>query len=163
MLVVCIKDIRIFDKRVFLKGKLYDTEELPSAIGNLPFSINFDDSEYFKEYHRKFNDYQTVSYHDRSKNGNRYGKVTDFRYNNGRGIYTVCFEDGHNEFLSSTDLTPVETYYFINSSGEIHLQYEGKNPKRDRFCTIINNRFSTYVEAEKYLHSLYQNKKTEIK
>ena len=162
MIVKCIKYIRILDKRIFLKDELYDTKKLPYAIANLPFSINFDDGEYFKEYHRKFGDYQAVSYHDRSKKCLLYGKVTDFKLN-GRGIYTVRFEDGHDEFLSSTDLTPVETYYFINSSGEIHFQYEGKKPKRDRFCTIINNRFSTYVEAEKYLHSLYQNKQTETK
>lgn len=162
MIVSCIKDVRILDKRIFLKGELYDTEKLPSAIANLPFSINFDDGEYFKEYHRKFGDYQAVSYHDRSKKCLRYGKVTDFKLN-GRGIYTVRFEDGHDEFLSSTDLTPVETYFFINSEGKIHLQYEGKNPNRDRFCAIINNRFSTQAEAAKHLHSLYQNKKTETK
>lgn len=162
MIVKCIKEVRILDKRIFLKDELYDTEKLPYAIANLPFSINFDDREYFEEYHRKFKDYQAVSYHDRSKKCLRYGKVTDFKFN-GRGIYTVRFEDGHDEFLSSTDLTPVETYFFINSEGKIHFQYEGKNPSRDRFCAIINNRFSTQAEAEKYLHSLYQNKKTETK
>ena len=162
MIVKCIKEVRILDNRIFSKGELYDTKKLPCAIANQPFSINFDNGEYFEEYHRKFNDYQTVSYHDRNKKGIRYGKVMDFRPN-GRGTYTVRFEDGHTEFLSPTDLTPVETYFFINSEGEIHFQYEGKNPNRDRFCAIINNRFSTHAEAEKYLHSLYQNKKTEIK
>lgn len=162
MIVKCIKDIRILDKRIFLKGELYDTKKLPCAIANLPFSINFDDREYFEEHHRKFDDYQAVSYHDRSKNAVLYGKVTDFRPI-GRGTYTVRFESGRIERLESPDLTPVETYFFINSEGEIHFQYEGKNPNRDRFCAIINNRFSTHAEAEKYLHSLYQNKKTEIK
>ena len=162
MIVKCLKDVRILDNRIFLKGELYDTKKLPCAIANLPFSINFDDREYFEEYHRKFDDYQAVSYHDRSKKCLRYGKVTDFKLN-GRGIYTVRFEDGHDEFLSSTDLTPVETYFFINSEGKIHLQYEGKNPSRDRFCAIINNRFSTQAEAEKYLHSLYHNEKTKTK
>lgn len=162
MIVKCIKDIRILDKRIFLKDELYDTKKLPYAIANLPFSINFDDGEYFKEYHRKFGDSQAVSYHDRSKNTILYGKVTDFKPI-GRGTYTVRFESGRIERLESPDLTPVETYFFINSEGEIHFQYEGKNPSRDRFCAIINNRFSTQAEAEKYLHSLYQNKKTEIK
>ena len=162
MIVKCIKDIRILDKRIFLKDELYDTKKLPYAIANLPFSINFDDREYFEEYHRKFDDYQAVSYHDRSKNAVLYGKVTDFRPI-GRGTYTVRFESGRIERLESPDLTPVETYFFINSEGKIHFQYEGKNPSRDRFCAIINNRFSTQAEAEKYLHSLYQNKKTEIK
>lgn len=162
MIVKCIKDVRILNNRIFLKDELYDTKKLPCAIANLPFSINFDDGEYFEEYHRKFNNYQAVSYHDRIKKGIRYGKVIDFRPN-GRGTYTVCFEDGHTEFLSPTDLTPVETYYFINSSGEIHLQYEGKNPNRDRFCTIINNRFSTQLEAEKYLDSLYHNEEAKTK
>ena len=41
MIVKCIKDIRILDKRIFLKGELYDTKKLPCAIANLPFSINF--------------------------------------------------------------------------------------------------------------------------
>lgn len=162
MIVKCIKDIRILDKRIFLKGELYDTKKLPCVIANLPFSINFDDREYFQEYSRRFKDYQAVSYHDRSKNTVLYGKVTDFRPI-GRGTYTVRFESGRIERLESPDLTPVETYFFINSEGEIHFQYEGKNPNRDRFCAIINNRFSTHAEAEKYLHSLYQNKKTEIK
>ena len=162
MIVKCIKEVSILGKRIFLKGELYDTKKLPCVIANLPLDINFNDGTYFQEYSRRFKDYQAVSYHDRSKKCLRYGKVTDFKLN-GRGIYTVRFEDGHDEFLSSTDLTPVETYFFINSEGEIHFQYEGKNPNRDRFCAIINNRFSTHAEAEKYLHSLYQNKKTEIK
>lgn len=158
MIVKCIKEVSILGKRIFLKGELYDTKKLPCVIANLPLDINFNDGTYFQEYSRRFKDYQAVSYHDRSKKCLRYGKVTDFKLN-GRGIYTVRFEDGHDEFLSSTDLTPVETYFFINSEGEIHFQYEGKNPNRDRFCAIINNRFSTHAEAEKYLHSLYQNKK----
>ena len=162
MIVKCIKEVSILGKRIFLKGELYDTKKLPCVIANLPLDINFNDGTYFQEYSRRFKDYQAVSYHDRSKKCLRYGKVTDFKLN-GRGIYTVRFEDGHDEFLSSTDLTPVETYFFINSEGKIHFQYEGKNPSRDRFCAIINNRFSTQAEAEKYLHSLYQNKKTEIK
>lgn len=162
MIVRCIKDVSILGKRIFLKDELYDTKKLPCVIANLPFSINFDDREYFEEYHRKFDDYQAVSYHDRSKNAVRYGKVTDFKLN-GRGTYTVRFESGRIERLESPDLTPVETYFFINSEGKIHLQYEGKNPNRDRFCAIINNRFSTHAEAEKYLDSLYHNKKTEIK
>ena len=40
MIVKCIKEVRILDKRIFLKGELYDTKKLPCAIANLPLNIN---------------------------------------------------------------------------------------------------------------------------
>ena len=36
MIVKCLKDVRILDNRIFLKGELYDTKKLPCAIANLP-------------------------------------------------------------------------------------------------------------------------------
>ena len=50
----------------------------------------------------------------------------------------------------ASKIVPIDTYYFINSSGEIHLAEAG-NAKADIFRTKIGNVFATKEDAEKRL------------
>ena len=50
----------------------------------------------------------------------------------------------------ASKIVPVDTYYFINSSGEIHLAEAG-NSKADNFRTKLGNVFATKEDAEKRL------------
>ena len=51
----------------------------------------------------------------------------------------------------ASKIVPIETYYFINSSEEIHLAEAG-NSKADNFRTKLGNVFATKEDAEKKLN-----------
>ena len=53
-------------------------------------------------------------------------------------------------YALASKIVPIDTYYFINSSGEIHLAEAG-NAKADNFRTKSGNVFATKEDAEKRL------------
>ena len=57
----------------------------------------------------------------------------------------------------ASKIVPIDTYYFINSSGEIHLAEAG-NAKADNFRTKSGNVFATKEDAEKRLDYILNGK-----
>ena len=57
----------------------------------------------------------------------------------------------------ASKIEPIDTYYFINSSGEIHLAEAG-NAKSDNFRTKSGNVFATKEDAEKRLDYILSGK-----
>ena len=57
----------------------------------------------------------------------------------------------------ASKIVPIDTYYFINSSGEIHLAEAG-NVKADNFRTKSGNVFATKEDAEKRLDYILSGK-----
>lgn len=57
----------------------------------------------------------------------------------------------------ASKIVPIDTYYFINSSGEIHLAEAG-NAKADNFRTKSGNVFATKEDAEKRLDYILSGK-----
>ena len=60
-------------------------------------------------------------------------------------------------YALASKIVPIDTYYFINSSGEIHLAEAG-NAKADIFRTKIGNVFATKEDAEKRLDYILSGK-----
>ena len=60
-------------------------------------------------------------------------------------------------YALASKIVPIDTYYFINSSGEIHLAEAG-NAKADNFRTKSGNVFATKEDAEKRLDYILSGK-----
>ena len=60
-------------------------------------------------------------------------------------------------YALASKIVPIDTYYFINSSGEIHLAEAG-NVKADNFRTKLGNVFATKEDAEKRLDYILSGK-----
>ena len=60
-------------------------------------------------------------------------------------------------YALASKIVPIDTYYFINSSGEIHLAEAG-NAKADNFRTKSGNVFATKEDAEKRLDYILNEK-----
>ena len=60
-------------------------------------------------------------------------------------------------YALASKIVPIDTYYFINSSGEIHLAEAG-NAKADNFRTKSGNVFATKEDAEKRLDYILNGK-----
>ena len=80
--------------------------------------------------------------------------VTDARY-----ILCKSYTDKKSRRFHAlaSKIVPIDTYYFINSSGEIHLAEAG-NAKADNFRTKSGNVFATKEDAEKRLDYILSGK-----
>lgn len=150
MKVICIKSIKLFDKTLFAKGSIIDTEEKPSIAGRIPVTIDYTNKEYFKEFVQDFVKGDYVSYN--TTKGKLYGEVIKFDHH--RKEYSVRLENGSIINTKVGQLVKAFSYFFINSEGEVHKQIAGKNKKRDNFCRLANIMFETKEDATKRLREI---------
>ena len=76
-------------------------------------------------------------------------------------MYTLCKSYTNKKSKKfhalSSKIFPIDTYYFINSSGEIHLA-EAVNAKADNFRKKSGNVFATKEDAKKRLDYILNGK-----
>lgn len=147
----CIKNIKIFDRIILREGELIDIDNPPTY--NIPFlHIDFNDTEYFSKYVTTYNLGQWVQLKPKSL----YGYVTAF--NPKTMLYTIHIEAyNRTKEVHEIDMYPVDLYYFINTKGQIHGAFTGKDKERDAFTKQTNNQFNTKEEAKKALKKIWGN------
>ena len=149
----CIKNIEIFDRVIFSKGMLIDADNLSAYYRAVPFLyIDFNNKEYFDKYIPTYNIGQWV----RLDYESLYGYVTGFIPKT--KTYIVYIEDyNQTREVCENQMHPVDLYYFINTKGQVHRAFTGRNEERDAFTKQTNNQFSTKEEAKKVLKELWEN------
>ena len=117
-----------------------------------PIAFDFDNDEYFVEYTPKFKNGMSIIFTDKLGR-KKYGHVV--KYSVRGDLYGVMLENEKvPRGVKEKNLTLAKQYYFINSQGDIHRTYEGKDSKRDKYTKATNNQFETQQEAERVLNIL---------
>ena len=80
-------------------------------------------------------------------------------------VYVLCksYTDQKSKkiHVRASRIVPIDTYYFISSTGDIHLAEAG-NAKADMFRTKTGNVFATKEDAEKRLYYILSGKSWEL-
>lgn len=149
----CIKDVEIFDRVIFSKGMLIDADNLSDSYRAIPFlHIDFNNKDYFERYVSTYNIGQWVKIGCQAL----YGYIVTF--NPKTKTYIVHIEDyNQTREVCANQMHPVDLYYFINTKGQIHGAFTGKDKERDAFTKQTNNQFNTKEEAKKALKKIWGN------
>ena len=80
-------------------------------------------------------------------------------------VYILCksYTDQKSKKIHvlASRIVPIDTYYFISSTGDIHLAEAG-NAKADMFRTKTGNVFATKEDAEKRLYYILSGQSWEL-
>ena len=151
-IIECIKTIKVGSSVIFEKGQLIDVDAPENLkVNSDVFSINFKNPEYFRKYKTSL---EIGSYAIFNGNGRSYlccitGFDTHFKRYKVSQVYGN-YEDEAGE----RNLTPVETYYFVDTEGKTRFTYVGKNVDRDAWTKKTFNRFNTKDEAKAYINRI---------
>lgn len=77
---------------------------------------------------------------------------TVFGYKN--KYYIIKTDSGHCFLRTEKEINETNEYWFVNSSGEYHKDFEGKNHKKDTYLKSIGNFHKTKQECVKYVENL---------
>ena len=146
----CIKNVTFNERTLFLKGTIFEKDDKNNI--SPPIAIDFDNDEYFVEYTPKFKNGMSIIFTDKLGR-KKYGHIVKYCV---RGdLYSIMLENEKvPKGVKEKNLTLAKQYYFINTQGDIHRTYEGKDSKRDKYTKATNNQFETQQEAERALNIL---------
>jgi hypothetical protein len=137
--------------------------DLPFDIskGTVFYSLNKKDFFYLKsiekkcpfncEVETKFFEKTTPKLYDENSNDNFklngsksiYHNIKYIEYEYNKWLVEIIDADDKILKVYENELIPVDYYYFINSEGDVHQIIVGENLKRDKWCKLTNNYFTS--------------------
>lgn len=159
MKVLKIKNNIVINGSMVLQKGIYDLAN-DNLIVKYPF-IDFTNEEYFE-----ISNLDTIKIGSVVKYDNKFWyvmEVNGLRSRLSSAVVTYRIAKSKTDkgkdwkYVSGSDLTLCETYWFINSEGCLHEAIKGKNPRVDHFREMSGNVFPTkddaFTKLNEILHS----------
>ena len=154
--IECLKNVKAGNSILYRKGQIFDIDNINHInYDNNVFNVNFENPEYFRKYNPQAFEIGTdVMILDTGNKRQKkcFGTITG--YDKKQNLYFVYTPALDTLTVGHDNMSPVESYWFINTKGKFCHTYSGKCVARDKWCQKSGNKFESHEDAVKHMNDI---------